>query len=143
MLSKSSLGLKVFQNYFFQSFIKMILSLHLDCRYPAYPANSVHGKGDIFMQMTHPARHRIGFISLQFEPSLFSSCRNTNVLTEERVQVDHELNSLAGQVLSFGYKCFPHVNYFLRFSLPLGTHLFFCFSAQHFSQRRTYYGTNM
>lgn len=45
MLSKSSLGLKVFQNYFFQSFIKMILSRHLDCR---YPANSVHGGGEYF-----------------------------------------------------------------------------------------------
>lgn len=77
------------------------------------------------MQTIHPARHLIVFISVQFEPSLFSSCRNTNVLTEERVQVDHELNSLAEQILSFGYRCFPHVNYFLHSFLPLATHIFF------------------
>lgn len=70
--------------------------------------------------------------SLRFEPSLFSSCQNTNVLTREWVQVDHELNSLAGQSLSFGYKCFPHVNYFLHFIPSQLLHIYFWLSVQHF-----------
>lgn len=70
--------------------------------------------------------------SFRFETSLFSSCRNTNVLTREWVQVDHELNSLAGQSLSFGYKCFPHVNYFLHFIPSQLPHIYFWLSVQHF-----------
>lgn len=126
---KTSLGLKVFQIYFSiiykNDFSTPILEIPTKLLQTLY-------MGEIFYANDPQSKASDCVNFLQFEPSLFPSCRNTNVLTKERVQVDHELNSLAGQSLSFGYKCFPHLNYSLHFIPSRLVPIYFWFFAQRF-----------